>query len=112
MPSDASHNQPASVSDDPAWRTRPGLDLPRLAELWSRPDADLRAVMKGSALRRTKVIGLRRNLAVAIGNGGDDDAVEALTRVRDDQPSADDPVVRDAVAWAVAKRRGPDKRVE
>ena len=106
------YNQPASVSNDPAWQTRPGLDLPQLAELWSRSDADLRAVMKGSALRRTKVVGLRRNIAVAIGNGGDNDALDALTRVRDDQPSAEDPIVRDAIAWTVAKRRGGDNRVE
>ena len=105
-------SQPASVSTDPAWQTRPGLDLPQLAELWSRSDADLRVVMKGSALRRTKVVGLRRNIALAIGNGGDDEALDALTRVRGDQPSVEDPIVRDAIAWTVAKRRGGDNRVE
>ena len=57
-------------------------------------------------MRRAKITGLRRNMAVAIGNGGDDDAVTALGRVRDDQPSAADPMVREHVAWAVVKRRG------
>ena len=32
------YNQPSSVSADPAWRTRPGLDLPRLVDLWNRSD--------------------------------------------------------------------------
>lgn len=100
------YNQPPSVSSDPAWGTRPGLDLPRLVDLWNHSDADLRALMKGSAMRRAKVTGLRRNIAVAIGNGGDDDAVAALEHGRDDQPSASDPVVREHVAWAVTKRRG------
>ena len=49
---------------------------------------------------------------MAIGNGGDNDALDALTRVRDDQPSAEDPIVRDAIACTVAKRRGGDNRVE
>ena len=81
------------------------------------PDTDLAVIRIDGHQLPTVALGESRSLrvgqlAVAIGNGGDDDAVEALTRVRDDQPSADDPVVRDAVAWAVAKRRGPDKRVE
>ena len=102
----------AAVWPDPAWRARPGLDLPSLAELWNRTDAEMGALLKGSALRRTKVAGLRRNLAVAIGNGGDETALTALTVVRDDQPSAADPVVRDHIDWAARKRRGSDNRVE
>jgi epoxyqueuosine reductase QueG len=35
-------------------------------------------VLKGSPMRRAKVEGLRRNVAVAIGNSGDADAVAAL----------------------------------
>ena len=40
------------------------------AELAARSDEELRAGMRGSAMRRTKVAGLRRNLAVALGNAG------------------------------------------
>jgi epoxyqueuosine reductase len=61
----------------------------------------LRALLKGSAMMRAKVTGLRRNLAVAIGNSGDRDAVEELRRQRDDQPSAADPMVRDHINWAL-----------
>ena len=65
------YNQPAPHSSDPAWQPRAGLDLPRLVDLWRRPDAELRELLKGSAMTRAKVAGLRRNLAVAIGNSSD-----------------------------------------
>ena len=61
------YNQAAPQSDDPAWEARPGLDMPRLIDLWRRSDSDLRALTKGSAMRRAKLTGLRRNLAVALG---------------------------------------------
>ncbi len=88
------YNQPASTSSDSAWRARDGLDLPRLVDLWRRSDAELRTLLKGSAMTRAKLTGLRRNLAVAIGNSGDPEAVAELRLLRDDQPSAADPMVR------------------
>ena len=68
------YNRPASTSSDSAWQTRDGLDLPRLIDLWCRSDAELRTLLKGSAMTRAKLTGLRRNLAVAIVNSGDPDA--------------------------------------
>ena len=93
-------NQPAATSPDAAWAPRSGLDLPRLVDLWRRPDDELRALIRHSAMTRAKLTGLRRNLAVAIGNSGDADAVAALRERRDDQPSASDPMVAEHVAWA------------
>src|SRR5262249_2284151 len=80
------HNQPASLSSDAPWQTRSGLDLPRLVDLWRRSDSELRALTKGSAMTRAKLTGLRRNLAVAIGNSRDPDACAALLERREDQP--------------------------
>ena len=94
------HNHPGSVSTDAPWQARAGLDLPRLVELWQRPDADLRKLLKGSAMTRAKLTGLRRNIAVAIGNAGDPQALTALQEKRDDQPSAADPMVAEHIAWA------------
>jgi epoxyqueuosine reductase len=88
------------VSWDAPWQARAGLDLPRLVELWRRPDADLRTLLKGSAMTRAKLTGLRRNIAVAIGNGGDPEALAVLQEKRDDQPSAADPMVAEHIAWA------------
>jgi epoxyqueuosine reductase len=88
------YNQPASTSSDSAWQTRDGLNLPRLVDLWRRSDTELRTLLKGSAMTRARLTGLRRNLAVAIGNSGDPEALAELRRERDDQPSAADPMVR------------------
>jgi epoxyqueuosine reductase len=98
------YNQPAPHSADAPWQPRPGLDLPRLVELWERPDADLRTLLKRSAMTRTKLTGLRRNLAVAIGNGGDADAIGALEARSDERPTAEDDTVREHVRWAVDRR--------
>ena len=101
------YNHPASTSDDSAWQPRDGLDLPRLVDLWRRSDSELRTLLKGSAMTRAKVTGLRRNLAVAIGNSGDHEAVAELRRDRDDQPSTADPMVRAHIDWAL-RADGPE----
>ncbi len=89
---------------DPAWQARPGLDGAKLLDLWRRSDDDLRALLKGSAMKRAGVRRLRRNLAVAIGNTGDCEAVEALTDVG--EPTCSDPLVAEHVSWAVEKLGG------
>jgi epoxyqueuosine reductase len=98
------YNQPSSSSTDAAWQPRSGLNLPRLVELWQRSDSDLRALITRSAMMRAKLTGLRRNLAVAIGNSGDAVACAALQARRDDQPSAADPMVVEHVEWALRAR--------
>ena len=65
-------------SENSAWLPRTGLDRPRLLDLWLRTDDELRALLKGSAMKRAGVRRFRRNLAVSIGNSGDPAAVEAL----------------------------------
>ena len=62
------YNQPAPVSNDAAWQPRGGLDLPRLAELSSRSDDELRTLIRGTPMTRAKVAGLRRNVAIALAN--------------------------------------------
>jgi epoxyqueuosine reductase len=94
----------AIAEDDEAWLARPGLDGPRLLELWNRTDDELRALLKGSAMKRAGVRRLRRNLAVAIGNSGDRSAIAALTALR--EPTCEDPLVAEHVAWAVEKLNG------
>ena len=63
--------RPPGVTAQPAWQPRGGLDGPKLLDLWRRSDDDLRALLKGSPMKRAGVTRLRRNLAVAIGNSGD-----------------------------------------
>ena len=59
------YNQMAPVSHDPAWQPRPAFDFVRLADLEAMTDEALRDALRGSAMKRTGVRGLRRNLAVA-----------------------------------------------
>jgi epoxyqueuosine reductase len=81
-----------------AWVPRPMFDTRTLADLWRAPDAELRASLKGSAMTRAGVKGLRRNIAVCAGATRDKDALAALDEVQ--EPSCDDPVVAEHVAWA------------
>jgi epoxyqueuosine reductase len=98
------YNQAPVLSADAAWRPRKGLDQPALADLWSTSDIDLVALVKGSAMTRAKLTGLRRNLAVAIGNSGDEDALRRLAETRDREPSMREPMVRAHVEWALEAR--------
>jgi epoxyqueuosine reductase len=55
-------------STDPAWQPRPAWDCVDLLTLARKEDDELAAGLKGSPMRRTKVRGLRRNIAVALAN--------------------------------------------
>jgi len=94
------YNQPAPHSREDAWQPRAGLDAPRLIDLWRQSDRDLRALIKGGPMTRAKLGGLRRNLAVAIGNTGDERAIGVLDEPGAERPSADEPLVREHIDWA------------
>jgi epoxyqueuosine reductase len=94
-------NEAPLASADPAWQPRSGLDRPRLVDLWRRSDDELRALLKGSAMKRAGVRRLRRNLAVALGNSGDPEAAGALASQADE--TCRDPLVEEHVAWAIGK---------
>jgi epoxyqueuosine reductase len=92
------YNHQPVRSEDAVWQPRAGLDAPTLVELWQRSDDDLRRLVKGSAMTRAKLTGLRRNLVVAMSNAGLSE--EHLASPRADQPSASDPLVQRHVQWA------------
>lgn len=60
------YNQAPPVSDDPHWHPRPALDRPAIAGLAAMSDDELRATIRRSAITRTGVKGLRRNLAIVV----------------------------------------------
>ncbi len=93
-----------AATSDREWQPRGGLDNPRLLELWNRSDDELRALLKGSPMKRAGVTRLRRNLAVAIGNSGAGHAVAAL--VSQGEPTCRGALVAEHVAWAVEKLEG------
>jgi len=61
-------NAVAPRSDDPAWQPRPAWDRVDLRTLAARSDDELHAALSRSPMKRTKVSGLRRNLAIALEN--------------------------------------------
>ena len=91
----------------PEWAPRAALDQPRLADLWSRSDHALEEAIAGTALVRRGVAGLRRNLAVGLGNGSDAATGRALAEPpsETDAPSLREPVVAEHLCWA-RQRRG------
>ena len=104
------YNDAAPQSPDRSWQPRAGLKAPSLIELWRQSDSELRKRIKGSAMTRAKVAGLRRNIAVAIGNSGDPAAIAALQEPSDDRPSAADEMVQEHIEWSKARLRNSEFR--
>ena len=78
---------------------RQGLLSPELAELAGLDDEGFRERFRGSAVKRAKRRGLLRNVAVALGNSGDErhrPLLESLARDADD-------VVREHARWALRR---------
>jgi epoxyqueuosine reductase len=73
-------NDQAAVSDDPAWQPREVWDGASIHALNNRTDDELRQAIRGSAMRRTKVAGLRRNLVLALEAGRRESASQDVTR--------------------------------
>lgn len=62
------YNLSAPVSDDPAWQPRAAFDAVRLVDLARRDDETWREGLRRSAMKRTGVAGLRRNVEIAARN--------------------------------------------
>jgi epoxyqueuosine reductase len=85
---------------------RDGLRAPELIRLMELDLEAYRRVFKNSPVKRTKYAGLRRNVAVALGNTGAPEAVPVLARALDDP----EPLVRRHVAWALGRLGGSRSR--
>jgi epoxyqueuosine reductase len=72
----------------------------QIASLLSLDAAAWRALFEGTPLRRAGRAGIARNAAIVLGNRKDASALPAL---RAAASSHDDPMVRDAASWAVAR---------
>jgi epoxyqueuosine reductase len=102
-------NQAAPLSVHAEYQPRPAFDRPAILDLWRRSDAELDEAMRGSATARTRLRGMRRNLAVALGNTPGEEVAAALAesaeRSRSDAPSLGDPMVAEHIDWALARQR-------
>ncbi|MGY8955856.1 MAG: tRNA epoxyqueuosine(34) reductase QueG [Alphaproteobacteria bacterium] len=80
-------------------RARPELAFPKLAELARLDDGAFRTLFSRTAIKRIGRDRFVRNVMIALGNVGGDNAVEvALERLTDESP-----LVRGAAVWALSR---------
>jgi epoxyqueuosine reductase len=94
-----SGNAPASAL--PEFQAHDSLFHPDLRWLAQMDEPAYRQQFRGSPVRRAKRAGLRRNVAVAMGNSGNQDFVADLKNMSED----DDPVVAEHARWALKRLR-------
>jgi epoxyqueuosine reductase len=92
----------APVSPAAEFQAREHLFHPDLRWLAQMDDAAYREQFRGSPVRRAKRGGLRRNVAVAMGNSGHREFVADLKAMAEDA----DPVVAEHARWALKKLGG------
>lgn len=95
-------NKYAKTSPAPEFAVRNCLDDADLLALFAWTADEFATRMEGSAIRRIGYERWLRNLAVGLGNAAYDAAIVRALEMRRDDPSA---VVREHVAWALARQR-------
>ncbi|HET6176148.1 MAG TPA: tRNA epoxyqueuosine(34) reductase QueG [Candidatus Sulfotelmatobacter sp.] len=98
-------NRKAPVSAATEFESRPGLVNPALAWLAEMSAEEFREAFRGSAIRRTKRSGLRRNAAIAMGNSGNGEFLPQLEKMTSD----DDESVAETARWAKARLLTPSE---
>jgi epoxyqueuosine reductase len=89
----------APATSLPEFQPREGLFHPDLRWLAQMDEESHRKTFRGSPLKRAKYAGLRRNVAVAMGNSGNREFIPELEKMAHDP----DPVVADHANWALKK---------
>ena len=89
-------NRKAPATEKLEFQPREGLVNPALAWLAEISEKEFREKFRGSAIKRTKRSGLRRNALIAIGNSGDPSLLPIAARASDDP----DPTISEAAQWA------------
>jgi epoxyqueuosine reductase len=97
-------NRKAPVTEALEFQARDRLVNPALEWLAEMTAEEFRETFRGSAVRRAKRTGLRRNAVIAIGNSGDRSFAPLLERLRADE----DEVVAESADWA-ARRLSPSQ---
>ena len=95
-------NFKAEPGGEPAYRPRSGFAAPELIPLLELDEDAFRERFRNSPIRRAKLVGLRRNVCVALGNIGDAAAAPALLRALQEVA----PLVRMHAAWALGRIGG------
>jgi epoxyqueuosine reductase len=93
-------NSYAVATNEPAFQEREGVK--RLIELMQLDDEGFRSRFRKSPVKRIKRRGLLRNVAVALGNSGQMEAVPVLTQALSDP----EPLIRSHTVWALGELLG------
>lgn len=91
----------APVASAPEFQPQTMLVHPELIWLAEMSEEDFRKTFRGSPVKRTKYAGLRRNVAIAMGNSGNPAYIPALEKMC----AEGDPVVAEHAQWALEKLR-------
>jgi epoxyqueuosine reductase len=86
----------------PEFQPQEQLYHPELRWLAQMDEPTYRRVFRGSPVKRAKYAGLRRNVAIAMGNSGNKEFLSALQTIAGDA----DPVAAEHAAWAIKKLNG------
>ncbi len=94
-------NRKAPIATEPAFVARRQLVNPELEWLARLRPEQFREVFRGTPVKRAKLAGLLRNVAIAMGNSGEPDFLPALAQLA----SHEDHAVADAARWAAERLR-------
>lgn len=93
-------NRDIQYSLEPAFEQRHDFGAPALIPLLELTDDEFKIRFRNSPIKRAKLIGLQRNVCVALGNIGDKFAVPALTKCLNKNINV---IVRQHAAWALGQ---------
>ncbi len=92
-------NRKAPVTAIPEFQARPELVHPALEWIAQLTPEEFRRAFRNSPMRRAKLSGLRRNVAVAMGNSGQPKFLPALEKLAQDEDAS----VAEHARWAISK---------
>ena len=95
-------NIKALAGSEPAFEQRQDLSSPELIPLLYMSEESFRNRFRNSPIKRAKLIGLKRNVCIALGNIGNPIAVPPLITIL----NSSEPLLRLHAAWALGKIGG------
>jgi epoxyqueuosine reductase len=101
------NNKPgnAGATDAPEFQPEENLFHPRLSWIAEMSEEAYRRIFRLSPVKRAKYSGLRRNVAITMGNSGNRDFLPQLEAMAADE----DPVVAEHARWAIRRLNGRGK---
>ena len=96
-------NVKALYSQEQAFKSKRFTTL-ELLDVLAMTQEEFSRRFAGSPIKRAKLVGLKRNACVALGNSGDTEAVPPLVQALDEG----EPLVREHAAWALGRLGGKE----